>query len=360
MELKPVLAAFGLDHLHWNCTEFGSGHINNTYRLSRKNDGKKLLLQRINHFVFKDPEAIAGNMRTAADYLAEHHPGYFFLSARKTASGGELWYDPEGFPWRVLPFVDNSYSIDQVLESGQARSAARQFAILTKNLSGLDATLLKPTIPDFHNLTLRYRQFREALENCGSEQRKVAETEIEQCASRASLAEAYRELTTHPGCHLRIMHHDTKINNVLFDRESGDAKCPIDLDTLMPGYIFSDLGDMVRTYVSPVSEEETDLSKACVRDEFYEALYEGYLSEMAGELSDFERQHLSFAGKMLLYMQALRFLTDHLQGDVYYKIRYRGQNLDRSRNQLKLLLELEQKEPAHKQLIENLLKKYTG
>lgn len=360
MGLKQVLEGFGLNEAQWECIEFGSGHINDTFRLTEKQSEKKLLLQRINHFVFKDPEAIAGNMRLAADYLARHDPGYLFLNAMKTREGKELWYDEEGFPWRILPFIDNAYSMDEVQETGQARSAARQFAILTKKLAGLDPAPLKPTIPDFHNLALRYGQFRDALAAAGEKLKEEAADEITLCSGRGHLAEEYTRLIAHPDCRLRIMHHDTKINNVLFDRESGEAKCPIDLDTLMPGYIFSDLGDMVRTYVSPVSEEETDLSKVVVRDDFFEALYDGYLSEMAGELSSFEKQHLSFSGKMLLYMQALRFLTDHLQGDVYYKIHYPGQNLSRSRNQLKLLLELETKESLHKQFIERLLKRYTG
>lgn len=360
MDLTPVLEGFGLRPAEWESNEFGSGHINNTYRLTEKQSGKKLLLQRINHFVFKDPEAIAGNMRIAADYLAAYDPGYLFLNAMKTREGRELWYDDEGFPWRILPFIDHSYSIDEVEKTDQAGSAARQFAILTQKLAGLDASLLKPTIPDFHNLELRYRQFREALAAAGEKEKQQASPEIETCLRHEHLAEEYRRLIAHPDCRLRVMHHDTKINNVLFDRESGAAKCPIDLDTLMPGYIFSDLGDMVRTYVSPVSEEETDLSKVRVRDEFYRALYDGYLSEMAAELTDYEKQHLSFAGKMLLYMQALRFLTDHLQGDVYYKIHYPGQNLNRARTQLKLLLELEERETTHKQFIEQLLSAHMG
>lgn len=358
--LDRILEGFGLSGDTWDCQEFGSGHINNTYRLNQRETGEKLLLQRINRFVFKDPEAIAGNMRQAADYLRSSDPGYLFLNALKTREGKELYYDEEGEPWRVLPFIENSRSIDEVMEPGQAFSASRQFAILTKKLSGLDASLLKATIPDFHNLELRYTQFREALEQAGEDKKLEAATEITQGKEREHLAGEYKKLTGTPDCKLRIMHHDTKINNVLFDRDTGEAKCPIDLDTLMPGYIFSDLGDMVRTYVSPVSEEETDFSRVRVRDRFYEALYDGYLSEMTGELSEFEKQHLSFAGKMLLYMQALRFLTDHLMGDVYYKTHYPGQNLNRSRNQLKLLFELEEKEEAHKQLIERLLKKHTG
>lgn len=359
MGLIRVLAGFGLNAADWECVEFGSGHINTTYRLTQKESGEKRLLQRINHFVFREPEAIARNMRIAADYLAEHDPGYLFLNAIQTARGEELYYDEEGFPWRMLPFIDHTYSMDEVEEPGQARSAARQFAILTQKLAGLDATLLKATIPDFHNLALRFQQLQEALSGSSAAHAAAAD-EITQCMERKHLVEEFKRLISHPDCKLRIMHHDTKINNVLFDRHSGEAKCPIDLDTLMPGYIFSDLGDMVRTYVSPVSEEETNLSNVTVRDEFFEALHDGYLSEMAGQLTPFEKEHLSFAGKMLLYMQALRFLTDYLQGDRYYKIRYAGQNLDRSRNQLKLLLELEAKELAHKQLIKNLIDRHTG
>lgn len=357
MDLKRILESFGLRESEWECKEFGSGHINNTYRLENKT-GDKLLLQRINHFVFKDPEAIAGNMRLAGDFLKASDPGYLFLHARRTTGGGDLYYDGEGAPWRILPYIDEAYSIDEVQEPEQARSAAQAFAVLTRKLAGLDPSLMRPTIPDFHNLELRYRQFREALERASEEKKADAAAEIAQCAAREHLVELYRELIANEGTRLRIMHHDTKINNVLFDCRTDSAKCPIDLDTLMPGYIFSDLGDMVRTYVSPVSEEETDLSRVCVRDEFYEALYEGYLSEMAGELSRYEKEHLSFAGKMLLYMQALRFLTDHLEGDVYYKIHYPGQNLNRSRNQLKILFGLEAREDAHKEMIARMLRKY--
>src|SRR3546814_295867 len=262
MELKKVLVGFGLNPSTWEGKEFGSGYINNTFLLTDRVSGKNLLFQRINHFVFRDPNAIAGNMRIAADYLAATHPDYLFLNAIKTREGSELWYDEEEYPWRILPFIGNSYSIDEVAETGQAYAAARQFAILTRNLAGLDASMLKPTIPDFHNLALRYRQFRDALITSPHDLRQEAASEIDACLAREGLATQYSQLINHPGCRLRVMHHDTKINNVLFHRESGEAICPIDLDTLMPGHIFSDLGDMVRTYVSPVSEEETEIGRA--------------------------------------------------------------------------------------------------
>src|SRR3546814_4981013 len=184
MELKKVLVCFGLNPSTWEGKEFGSGYINNTFLLTDRVSGKNLLFQRINHFVFRDPNAIAGNMRIAADYLAATHPDYLFLNAIKTREGSELWYDEEEYPWRILPFIGNSYSIDEVAETGQAYAAARQFAILTRNLAGLDASMLKPTIPDFHNLAPRYRQFRDELITARSEQRRVGKESSRTCIIR--------------------------------------------------------------------------------------------------------------------------------------------------------------------------------
>lgn len=359
MNINSILDAYGLEPDEWAYQPFGSGHINHTYRLEHTGSGKKLLLQRINRFVFKDPEAIASNLRKAAAYLDKQHPDYLFIAPISTVNGETLYYDAGGDPWRILPFVAHSYSIDEAEKPEQAYTAASQFARLTQKLAGLDASDLKPAIPDFHNLDLRYRQFEQALTAAPPGRKQEAAAEIGQCKARKELAATYLQLTRHPEIRLRIMHHDTKINNVLFYQDTGEAICPVDLDTLMPGYIFSDLGDMVRTYVSPVSEEEKDLSKVSVRDEFYRALYDGYLSEMAGELTACEKQHLIFAGKMLLYMQTLRFLADYLNGDVYYKTHYPGQNLYRTRNQLTLLFQLEEKEEKHGDIINQLLEKYS-
>jgi thiamine kinase-like enzyme len=151
--------------------------------------------------------------------------------------------------------------------------------------------------------------------------------------------DVYVSLKADPGFQLRVTHHDTKISNVLFDdRDRG--LCVIDLDTVMPGYFISDVGDMIRTYVSPASEEEVDLSAVVVRREFYQAIYDGYMGEMEDVLSGVERGQFGYSGLFLVYMQALRFLTDHLNGDVYYGARYRGHNLNRAANQAALLRRL--------------------
>ena len=193
----------------------------------------------------------------------------------------------------------------------------------------------------FHDLTWRYEQFHTALAQAQSERKELAFNAIDNCLRFSHLVKTYTALINENALKPRITHNDTKINNILFDTETKKAVCVIDLDTLMPGYFIYDLGDMVRTFVSPVSEEEMDLSKITFREDIYQALLRGYLSEMAGELSEQEMKSIPFSGLMMTYIMALRFLADYLNGDVYYTTKYEGQNLVRAVNQLSLLEKLE-------------------
>ena len=149
----------------------------------------------------------------------------------------------------------------------------------------------------------------------------------------------YENLLKNPAFKTRVTHHDTKISNVLFDEED-NGLCVIDLDTVMPGYFISDVGDMLRTYLSPVSEEEKDFSKIVIREDYFRAIKKGYMSEMENDLSEEEKAHFIYAGKFMIYMQALRFLTDHLNNDIYYGAKYEGHNMVRARNQVVLLQRL--------------------
>jgi Ser/Thr protein kinase RdoA (MazF antagonist) len=204
-------------------------------------------------------------------------------------------------------------------------------------LEGIDASLFEPTIDRFHDLTLRYQQFENALANAAAERREEAAEAIAACQRYIYLVNRYDQLITSGDLKLRIMHNDTKINNILFDATTRNDVCVIDLDTLMPGYFIYDLGDMIRTFVSPVDEEEKDLSKIEVRQNIYEALVKGYLSEMGGILDDKEKLSIEFSGQMMTYIMALRMLADFLNGDVYYHTTYPRQNLIRACNQLRLL-----------------------
>lgn len=340
--LSSILTAFGITENGCNIIPFGSGLINHTWRIECNN--KAYILQRINHHVFRHPEAIAANLTTIGCYLQQHHPDYLFTHPVPTADGNSTLVEDEvhGY-FRLFPFVPGSHTIDVVKTTQQAREAAAQFGRFTRLLSGMDVRQLKITLPDFHNLDLRYRQFEQA-EARASEKRKTQSKDlIEYLRSQHDVVNTYRTIINNPAFPVRVIHHDTKISNILFN-DADKGMCVIDLDTVMPGYFISDLGDMIRTYLSPVSEEETDLSAIIIREDYFHAIRDGYLSEMGEVLTAEESGYFVYAGKFMIYMQALRFLTDYLNNDIYYGQRYEGHNLNRAANQATLLQKLTEKE----------------
>ena len=330
-----ILSQFGIDPAHHSVSKTGSGHINYTYLVN--GDAGSFILQRINTNVFRQPEVIAANLRHAASHLASHHPDYLFLAAIPTTSGAEMAVDGEGHPWRLFPYIENTMTIDKVDLPEQAFEAAKGFAGLTRKLDDIDTKLFLPTIPGFQDLGWRWQQLEDALAGATEERKNIASAEIRSARTFGFLVEDYKRLTGNGLLKPRIVHNDTKINNILFDKTSGKAVCVIDLDTLMPGHFIYDLGDMVRTFVSPVSEEENDLDKIAFRKEMYDALLEGYRSQMQDCLSSEEQKAIPFAGMMMTYIMAIRFLADFLNGDIYYQIHYPEQNLVRAANQLKLV-----------------------
>lgn len=343
-----ILEAYGLQQDEVQVTPFGSGLINYTWRIT--NDHQDFILQRINDSVFKQPQAIAHNIRTISSYLAKHHPEYLFVAPVKTTGGEEMVVKNGDGYFRMFPFVPDSHTINVVQSPGQAYEASKQFGKFTNVLSGLDISQLQTTIPDFHNLSLRYTQFERSLQEGNVERIKEAGTAIGYVKQYSAIADEYEKIKHSPEFTVRVTHHDTKISNVLFD-ESDRGLCVIDLDTVMPGYFISDVGDMLRTYLSAVSEEEKDFSGIEIRDEFFKAIVDGYSSEMSGELSETEKKYFVYAGKFMIYMQAIRFLTDYLNNDLYYRALYPGHNFVRANNQLALLRELVAKEKSLTSLI---------
>jgi thiamine kinase-like enzyme len=211
--------------------------------------------------------------------------------------------------------------------------------MFTYLLRNFKANGLEYTLPQFHDLNLRYKQFEKSLKSAGEERLSSAADSLAQLRSHQEILDRYNYLTGNSLLPLRVIHHDTKISNVLFDKDS-NGLCVIDLDTVMPGYFISDVGDMLRTYLSPANEEETDLSSIKIDTDRFYAIYNGYMSAMGNELTAYERENFFYSGKFMTYMQALRFMTDYLNNDVYYHTTYRGQNLNRAKNQLALLDEL--------------------
>ena len=341
MVLKIVLSAYGFDINSTKVEAFGSGLINHTWRVSET--GHVYILQRINHAIFKKPEDIAANISLISAYFQQNHPEYLFVSPLKTTKGEEMIYlEGEGY-FRMFPFVEGSHSKDVVETPEQAYEAAAQFGKFTFLLRGVEESDLKIALPHFHDLSLRYEQFFDALKH-GNKERIIESDELIQILlQNADIVDAFEKIKTNPQFKLRVTHHDTKISNVLFDTND-KGLCVIDLDTVMSGYFISDVGDMMRTYLSPVSEEETDFSKIEVRDAFYKAIVQGYFDEMKEELTEIEKRYFFYAGLFMIYMQALRFLTDYLNNDMYYGAKYPKHNFNRAKNQIVLLQKLVEKE----------------
>jgi Ser/Thr protein kinase RdoA (MazF antagonist) len=348
-----ILTHFALNPLQYTVQPFGSGLINHTWTISTPDGRPCYILQKINTAVFKKPEAIARNISNLGSYLQQHCPGYLFAGALPTTSGDYIYIDDRRQYFRLFPFIPGSHSLDMLHTPNQAFEAARQFARFTNLLRGFDTSLLQITIPQFHDLSLRYHQFSEALANGNPRRIQDAAELISYLQQQQHLVQTFESIKKDPGFRLRVIHHDTKISNVLFD-DHQKGLCVIDLDTVMPGYFISDVGDMMRTYLSPASEEEKDYKKIVVRDDFFTAIAHGYLGELNNELTPAEKQHFVYAGQFMIYMQALRFLTDHLNDDVYYGAKYEGHNFIRAQNQAVLLQQYNAKERLFKQIISTI------
>jgi Ser/Thr protein kinase RdoA (MazF antagonist) len=345
--LQDILNAYGFVN-EVEVQPFGTGLINHTWTVN--NGQNKLILQRINHKIFKAPADIAVNIRLIGNYLLKQHPGYLFVTPEKTLQQEDMVYITKEGYYRLFPFVKGSHTIDVVSSAAQAFEAAKQFGRFTKLLGNFPCEQLHITLPDFHNLPLRYTQFEKAIATGNAARIKESAATIEFLQRNRTIVATSERIRANPAFKKRVTHHDTKISNVLFD-ENDKGLCVIDLDTVMPGYFISDVGDMLRTYLSPVSEEETDLSKIEIRIDYFEAIAQGYLGEMNDELSTEEKQHFVYAGKFMIYMQALRFLTDYLNDDVYYGSKYEGHNFMRAKNQVVLLEKLIGKEEDLNKLI---------
>jgi Ser/Thr protein kinase RdoA (MazF antagonist) len=327
---------------------FGSGLINNTWLIGERE--KEFILQRINQNIFKTPLDIATNIHLVCDHFKNQHPSYLFPCPRKTIAGDNMAFiENEGY-FRIFPFIKNSHTVDVVSSPSQAYEAAKQFGRFTNLLSGFPVDKLKITLPDFHNLPLRYSQFETAIKEGDKERIKQSAAMISFMKDQQEVVSISEQIRNNPAFKKRVTHHDSKINNVLFD-DNNKGLCVVDLDTVMPGYFISDFGDMMRTYLSPVSEEEKDISKIEIREEYFKAIAEGYLSEMEKELTTVEKRYLVYAGKFMVYMQALRFLTDYLNNDIYYGSKYEGQNFIRANNQVCLLKKIIEKEKTLQEMV---------
>ena len=334
MEPHQILGFFLQDANSYVIKQFGAGLIHQTF-VVEKNESPVYILQHINRQVFKKPDDIAFNLASMSDFLEARNFGFLVPFPIRTNSG-HMHAVIDGDFYRLTSFVNDTHSLNECQDAGQAYEAALQFGRYTASFNGFDSKLLKPSIPGFHDLQFRWNQFQDALKNGNAKRIEYAKKQISLIRDNHNIVDQFIKIEKSADFLQRVTHHDTKINNVLFNKQ-GKSVCVIDLDTTMSGLIISDLGDMFRTYLSPGNEEDTDLQKVFVRKDCLQAIIEGYKEYMADKMTTIEMSAIGYAGEFMIYMQALRFLTDFLNNDIYYGIRHEMNNFDRTMNQLQLL-----------------------
>jgi thiamine kinase-like enzyme len=318
----------------------GGGLINHSYKINCQLKAD-FLLQQINKKVFANPEDVQENYIRISNYAEFEFTGLRLPSPKYCGKMTTLFVDRNENYWRAFEFIENAKMLPVAQKPEQAKATARAFAKFTAAFDEFNVSNLKEVIPGFHNLSLRHSQFQEAMKGESYERMAKALPIIQELKKREKYKHFYEIITASNEFPERVMHHDAKIANVLFSNKTGKVICPVDFDTVMPGYFFSDLGDMIRSMVCDEDENSTNFENINIRKEFYDAIITGYLDIMGSQLTQSENKYIHYSGLLMIYMQALRFLTDYLNGDVYYRVNYPENNFDRATNQLTLLQKLE-------------------
>lgn len=344
--LAEVSGAFQLPGCFLSGAPYGNGHINDTFvvRFDQAGTPVRYILQRINRRIFKDVPALMQNIQRVTAHVGHRvaaaggdDVARRSLTLVPTRAGPAFHRDAAGCCWRCYLFVEGAETHDIIGHPAQAREAARAFGEFQQFLVDLPGGRLHETIPFFHHTRHRFDTLRRALAADPHGRAAGAGDTIAFALEQEPMVDVLLDLQSQGEIPERITHNDTKLNNVMLDHATGAGLCVIDLDTVMPGLALHDFGDMVRTGTNSAAEDETDLTKIECRLPIFEALVEGYLFATRGFLTDAERRHLVFSGRLITYEIGIRFLTDHLEGDVYFKTRRPGHNLDRARNQFTLL-----------------------
>ncbi len=340
--MQQVLRQFQFQGSVIGCEPFGNGHINRTYRVVCSG-GREYILQRINRVAFRQPEALMENIAAVTRYMAAQDGPLQTLHLVATKDGGTFCADDTGEYWRAYDLVSGGVCLEAPRSTRDFYQAAVAFGQFQMALSDFPAASLHETIPHFHDTCDRIRQLRASVAADPLGRAGQVQSEIEFILSREQeLAELCR-LQAAGELPLRVTHNDTKLNNVLFDAESGRGMCVLDLDTVMPGLSACDFGDAVRFGASTAAEDERDLDKVSMDLSMYEAFLRGYLDACGGVLTAREIEVLPLGAKIMTAEVGMRFLKDHIDGDVYFSIHRPGQNLDRARTQLKLVADMERK-----------------
>ncbi len=358
--VEDIIGGFRIHGSYLESRPYGGGHINDTFVAAYSQAGTRVryIFQRINHHIFKNPAALMENIdrvtREAHRRMAEAEipdASRRALTVIPARNGMPYYVDNEGNTWRCYLFIEGARTYDIIRNERQAYEAAKAFGGFQDLVASLPGGRLHETIPNFHNTRSRFNRLAEVATEDPKGRLKEVAREWAFIKERESFVDVIIDLHTRAEIPERITHNDTKLNNVMIDDTTETGICVIDLDTVMPGLALYDFGDMVRTATSPAPEDEQDLSRVRMQMPMFEALVRGYLSSAGGFLNEAEKEHLAFSGKLIALETGIRFLTDHLEGDVYFKTKRAGHNLDRCRTQLKLVESIEQQEASMNKLV---------
>jgi hypothetical protein len=352
-ELDEIFEQFAIPGQLLEAAPYGSGYINDTYlgryQLVGSQTGAEALYihQRINHQVFKQPEKLMENLERVTIYARQQiiaaggDPQRETLNVVPTHSGASFIRTAAGDYWRTFLFIPGTTTYEILASPELAYSPAYAFGHFQKLLAGLPGERLHETIPDFHHTRKRFDAFIQAVQADSAGRCAECRAEIDFILQREADAGRVVDLLASGQLPERVTHNDTKLNNVLIDEKTGRGICVIDLDTVMPGSLLYDFGDLIRMGTATAAEDETDLTRVRLDLQLFTWLARGYLDAVRDILTEKEWELLTFGGRLITYEQAIRFLGDYLRGDVYYKIRYPKHNLDRARNQIKMVQEME-------------------
>ncbi len=344
---KAALKNFQLEGEVVECSPYGNGHINDTY-LVVSTTGRRYILQRINTTIFTNPEGVISNIQKVTTFLRDKivqaggDPDRETLNLICTWDNAPFHQDETGF-YRLFLFIEDSVSVDQVRSVEDFYESAVAFGHFQSMLADFPAEQLVETIPGFHDTKKRFERFRQVVAEDKMGRADSVREEIQFVLDREDLAGEQMSLLNSGKLPLRVTHNDTKLNNIMLDAKTGKGICVIDLDTVMPGLAANDFGDSIRFGASTAAEDEKDLSKVSCSMELFDAYAKGFLEGCDGRLTEAEVKLLPLGAKTMTFECGMRFLTDYLEGDVYFKVHRDGHNLDRCRTQFKLVKDMEEK-----------------
>lgn len=348
--LDVICLKFGLSGTLLDCREFGNGNINGTYVLTFLEGGRNVryTLQNINTEVFKKPFELMENLAGVTSHIKKYYNEKGLDPTRRTLDylpcddGNYCFIDENGNCWRVYKFIEDAITFESIDSPEVFCESGRAFGEFQNILSTYDVSTLHDVIPDFHNTAKRFEAFKQAVKSNIANRLSSVEKEVDFILQRENDTHVLTDLAAKGELPLRVTHNDTKVNNILFDKETHEGICIIDLDTVMTGLSLYDFGDSIRSGANKTAEDDPNTDNIGIDLTLYEAFVSGFLSSAGKALTETEKEYLPFSAKLLTFECGMRFLTDYLNGDTYFKTSYPEHNLVRTRNQLKLVKSIEE------------------